>query len=393
MISMIAINRSGLFSVALLVSSLLCGSVSAASNRYYHSDNTSPFVKMMLVMMDAMGILDRVPYGSYGRYGNAYSPYSVSPWNRYAGNSFTGSRWGQTPWSNSPWSGSPWGYRDPAGYSPIWGSPDWGVLPVEYYNYNNYAPYSTRWSSEELSDWVKEPWEESEWNPGARRSTDSSPVDPDQHDSQPVPIVQNFNLNVAEDAVMKKDRDAKPQVDGGVRPEGRRNKRPDTVARDDQSRPVDSPLARLHRSQPQAAPVRRPDSFDGRRQQRERSDRVSADRQRAGARHQKPCITDFCGLKKPYIDGLWVAQDGEMLGIKNGRYLWTDGESRYLTGQLKMQNEYLLAKVDGYDRVMRYKYKLAGDYLLTMQQDGKIREFMRTPNNYSGQYPAYRPGS
>ena len=36
---------------------------------------------------------------------------------------------------------------------------------------------------------------------------------------------------------------------------------------------------------------------------------------------QKPCVTDFCGLKKPDVNGLWVAQDGEMLGINGDRYL------------------------------------------------------------------------
>ncbi len=105
---------------------------------------------------------------------------------------------------------------------------------------------------------------------------------------------------------------------------------------------------------------------------------------------QKPCITDFCGLKKPNLDGLWVAQDGEMLGIKNNRYLWSDSSSRYLTGKIKIQNEYLLANIDGYDRLMRFKYKLAGNHLLTMQPDGKIREFTRMRadqySNYAQRY-------
>ncbi|RKZ58400.1 MAG: hypothetical protein DRQ44_14755 [Gammaproteobacteria bacterium] len=117
---------------------------------------------------------------------------------------------------------------------------------------------------------------------------------------------------------------------------------------------------------------------------------MSARQSKKQHRQEKPCITDFCGLKKPNLNGLWVAQDGEMLGIKNKRYLWSDGDSRYLTGQLKVQNEYLLANVDGHEKLMRFKYKLAGNHLLTMQPDGKIREFVRTPNNrYDGQYPGY----
>ena len=58
------------------------------------------------------------------------------------------------------------------------------------------------------------------------------------------------------------------------------------------------------------------------------------------------------------------------------------------TGEIKLQNEYLLARVEGSEQLMRFKYKLAGDHLLTMQPDGKIREFIRTPGNFSGQYPA-----
>ena len=105
---------------------------------------------------------------------------------------------------------------------------------------------------------------------------------------------------------------------------------------------------------------------------------------------QGACVTEFCGLKIPNLNGLWVAQSGEMLGIKNNRYLWSDGDSRYLTGQLKIQNEYLVANVDGHEKLMRFKYKLAGNQLMTMQPDGVIREFVRMPRdqylNYNRNY-------
>ena len=91
------------------------------------------------------------------------------------------------------------------------------------------------------------------------------------------------------------------------------------------------------------------------------------------------CVTEFCGLMKPDMDGLWVAQNGEMLGIKDDRYLWSDGYSRYLTGHMKIQNEYLLANVDGHDQLMRFKYKLAGNQLMTLRPDGTIQEFTRIP--------------
>jgi hypothetical protein len=107
---------------------------------------------------------------------------------------------------------------------------------------------------------------------------------------------------------------------------------------------------------------------------------------------QKPCVTEFCGLKKPNLNGLWVAQNGELLGVNNQKFLWSDGTERYLTGEIKVQNEYLLARVEGREQLMRFKYKLAGDHLLTMQPDGVTREFIRmSPEqyydlNYGGYY-------
>jgi hypothetical protein len=232
-----------------------------------------------------------------------------------------------------------------------------------------------------LSGWADEPWEVSEWDSGVNTGnlesrwvlSDTAKQQRDQPaaPTQSAPIVQNFNLNVAE----------KAGDDGqGLqrKEQGKSGSRVPYRTHPNDGRQTSSPLAKLR--QPSSGTMNAPIE----RQQARQSARSS--------RPQKPCITDFCGLKKPDINGFWVAQDGEMLGIKNNRYLWSDGGTRNLTGQLKLQNEYLLMKIDGYEKVKRFKYKLAGDHLLTMQPDGKIREFVRTPNNYSGQYPAQRYG-
>lgn len=92
---------------------------------------------------------------------------------------------------------------------------------------------------------------------------------------------------------------------------------------------------------------------------------------------QKPCVTDSCGLKKPDLNGLWVSKEGEMLGIKYNSYLWSDGDSRYLTGRMKVQNKHLLTSIDGSPRLVRFEYKHSGNHLLTRDPDGKVREFMR----------------
>jgi len=286
-------TKTVIFALLLMLSS---AQVVHADAKLYQYDGKLPFVQMMLNMMVAMGILDRLP--SNGRYGMSAHHSSFGP--------------------SSPWS-------MPAMNGAGWGSPNWGVLPVESYTTNNYSPYgyapynslqaNTYWSSDKLNGWVNEPWETSTWNPKAE--------------------------------------------DPGT---GK------------------SPLAKL--TYPEKRSIGR--AVDQPRQQYALSNRAN---QKPKTKHrQKPCITDFCGLKKPNLNGLWVAKNGEMLGIKNNRYLWNDSSSRYLTGYIKIQNEYLLANVDGHNRLMRFKYKLAGNHLLTMQPDGKIREFTRMRTGQNNNY-------
>jgi hypothetical protein len=265
-------TKTVIFALLLMFSST---QIVHADAKLYQYDGKLPFVQMMLNMMVAMGILDRLP--SNGRYGMSTYPSSFGP--------------------SSPWS-------MPAMNGTGWGSPNWGVLPVESYTTNNYSPYgyapynslqaNIHWSSDELNGWVNEPWETSAWNPKADAS-------------------------------------------GAGR---------------------QSPLAKL--TYPEKPSVGR--AANQPRQQFALNKRVN---QKPKIKYrQKPCITDFCGLKKPNLNGLWVAQNGE-------------------TGYIKIQNEYLLANVDGHERLMRFKYKLAGNHLLTMQPDGEIRKFTRMR---TGQY-------
>jgi hypothetical protein len=60
---------------------------------------------------------------------------------------------------------------------------------------------------------------------------------------------------------------------------------------------------------------------------------------------------------------------------------------------MKVQNEYLLASVDGHETLMRFKYKIAGNHLLTLRPDGTMREFIRIPvNQYRNYYGGSAPG-
>jgi len=455
-----------------------------AERKLYSSGNNAPFIRMMLSMMDAMGMIDRVPgNGIYGGgYGNNFlSPLSnaSNPYARalalrgvYPGasslysNPYSNNLLANNPFSSSPWLQSPWmnsadnGLYGSSYASPLWGSPDWGVLPAE-----KYAPgsYGQLWSETDLDGWVDEPWETSEWNPNAEKSSNSSQPTRTYQQSrsqlvQPnVPLIQNFNITIPDTSQRSSSQDTEAD-------NGQNQRYPDeynnTYSDANNNR---SPLARLYQSgqprqQSNRAPVqqRKPSPLHKRvmpqqgsqpsraqqsraqpfteqqameyqarerqakeyqaREQRAREHQARQQAQEQQARDQqlrqsqqrepqarnqsqlprnqireRPCISEFCGLKKPDLNGLWVAQDGEMLGISGEKFLWADTNERYLSGRLKIENEYLLASVEGSDRLMRFKYKIAGDHLLTMQPNGTIREFIRTTPGelYGGYYGGY----
>ena len=338
-----------LFTTLLLF--ILCGQVVHAETKIYQYDGKLPFVQMMLSMMVAMGILDRLPSYGYGGYS------SFSPWSRRS-----------SPYTRAlALQGLP--------SSTAWGSPDWGVLPVESYtrnyysNYYDYPGYTSAWSSTDLDGWVNEPWDSSVWNDDAKGFADQPQVQAqDVPVQQAVPLVQNFNYSVpanTQDQASQAPPPPPPQIQA--------------------PRQQRSPLARL-------APPAKSINREGRQPNARQTSQQRKPSPLRKKLKQRPCVTEFCGLKKPNLNGLWVAQNGEMLGVKNHRYLWTDGDTRYLTGQIKIQNEYLLANVDGYDdKLMRFKYKLAGNHLLTMQPGGKMLEFIRVPvNQYFGNRNYYR---
>jgi len=334
MVMLKALFKTIIFALLLTV---LASRIVSAEIKIYQYDGKFPFVQMMLNMMVAMGILDRLPSNSvYGLSGYPVSSWSGynNPYSRALAMRGLSPGYANNPLLRSPWLNSPWSQSALNSPSPVWGSPSWGVLPLD-----SYTPYASQWSPSELSGWVNEPLETSAWNPEAETSTQASKPN--------VPLVQNFNYNVPE----KK----------------RQNNQ--------------SPLRKL-------MPVER--SHGAPNWQSSAKAKKPSPLRKKDKQKQKPCVTDFCGLKKPDLNGLWVAQNGEMLGINNKRYLWSDGDSRYLTGKIKVQNEYLVASVDDHEKLMRFKYKLAGNHLLTLRPDGTMIEFVRMPvNRYRGNYRYY----
>jgi hypothetical protein len=79
------------------------------------------------------------------------------------------------------------------------------------------------------------------------------------------------------------------------------------------------------------------------------------------------------------LNGLWMTPHGEMLGIKNQQFLWSDGRSRYLTGQIRIRENAFSLKVKGSDMVMSYQYMLDKDRLQTRDSKGVVRSFIKAP--------------
>lgn len=81
------------------------------------------------------------------------------------------------------------------------------------------------------------------------------------------------------------------------------------------------------------------------------------------------------------LSGVWMSRQGQMLAIKNQQFLWSDGHSRYLTGQVSAQEKVLTLKVKGNGPVMNYQYQFDNMRLQTRDSDGVVTSFVRVPMN------------
>ena len=101
------------------------------------------------------------------------------------------------------------------------------------------------------------------------------------------------------------------------------------------------------------------------------------------------------------LNGLWIGNEGEMLGIRGDRFLWYDDRNQYARGHLSKSPTMMKASVDGTNDVISYHYRLSGDELVIMSRDGKMRVFNRMPllKSYRGMakpraaYSSYQPES
>ena len=72
-----------------------------------------------------------------------------------------------------------------------------------------------------------------------------------------------------------------------------------------------------------------------------------------------------------------MAENGEMLGVKDHQFLWNDGSQHYLTGLLQVRNGEMLTKPNGTNTTIRYQLKLSGSQMVMRDQNGLVKRFRK----------------
>jgi hypothetical protein len=391
----------------VLLSTLLAmaGTVEARLKYYRYNDNI-PMVEMSLNMMVAMGVLEPIPsrlvhdgnpyhrmvnasYGPYSRSGyttypersrrysnNRYNDYldgPIDPYDSYYGgynDRYYGSRYGYSPdypryrtWGSqwdSPWADrlsnqwdgpwgntlSPWDYQQGNPWNSTWGSP-WG---------NQWSnPWDSGWGNQWGNQW-NNPWNSgwgnqwgnqwnNPWNSGWGNQWGNQWSNPwmNPWSSQPgysgawpyTPGYSNLPLS--------------PGINLGD--DGSKN---NSYQSDDASR------------------------------QNPGKDGYKAEKTSWSGYPSRPSYQRSSyhgGNQRPYrkLNGLWIGDNGAMLGIRGHRFLWYDDNNRYSKGQLVRSPTMMKARLEGSTAIVRYHYQLHGNELVIMSSDGKMHTFNRMP--------------
>ncbi|NNJ96099.1 MAG: hypothetical protein HKP12_02975 [Gammaproteobacteria bacterium] len=85
------------------------------------------------------------------------------------------------------------------------------------------------------------------------------------------------------------------------------------------------------------------------------------------------------GTNNRRLNGLWIGDSGEMLGIRGDNFLWYDGRDRYANGTLRSSPTTLKVTRAGTRRELSMHYRVVGNELYTISRNGKTRTFQRTP--------------
>ena len=389
----------------VLVSTLLfTASTVEARLKYYRYNDNIPMVEMSLNMMVAMGVLEPIPSrlvhdgNPYHRMVTAsYSPYSrsaysypesshryshyryndyldgpIDPYDRYSSR-YYGSRYGyshdypryrtwgnqwDSPWANrwdnqwdGPWSNnwdSPWAYQRGNPWNSDWGSP-WGSQWSNPWNSGWGNQWGNSWNSGWGSPWGNtwnypwmNPWSNTTGYQGGWPYTSgytALPLSPDQL------MGNDWSKNNSSQS-------------------------------DDTSRQY-------------------------RNKEGYKAEKTSWSGHPSGMSYRHS--GNNSGNKRPNrkLNGLWIGNNGEMLGIRGNRFLWYDDNSQYAKGQLLKSPTMMKARIDGANTVVHYQYKLQGNELVIISRNGKMRTFNRMPliqpQNASARshaaYSSYKPES
>jgi hypothetical protein len=375
---MLTVTKTIISTVLLSILLAKANTVEARLKYYRYNDNI-PMVEMSLNMMVAMGVLEQIPsrlvhdgnpynrmvtakynprsrshYGYPARAGyytnKRYTDYwddLDSPYDRYYGNRFDYtpyrdryrswedpwySRWGNQwndPWSTgwsdswiSPWGGlrgnrlnNPWG-----GYmSNPWG----GYVNNPWGGYVN-NPWGNAWSSQWMNPWS---------NPLNTMNTPYSGLNS-------WPYTSGYpNIPMSPNTVFE----SAPGLD---------------------SQPYSDPSS-INQQPGQDGYTLNPTAWSA------NTTRLDYARDRSRSRYSSSPETR--------LNGLWIGDNGEMLGIRGDKFIWYDGNNRYANGILIKTPTTIEARAEGSNKIIRYHYGFLGDELVTMSRKGKIHTYSPMP--------------
>ena len=321
------------------------------------------------------------PYASsYNPYASSYNPYATSYY-PYAGNYYSstygypygygggnsnwnnpwGSQWVGDPWSvpqlTSPWNttwGDPW-------TNPQWSSPysTWGNT-YSGYGSQLYSPWSSLWGNRLNTPWTNSwnyPWGVTGNNLWASPlyNTQANPFVNPLAGTAPGTAIPGYPGNMVS-----------PNYTPGLIPDNSSsynfgNSGPSSFTNDN---PV--------RGAPSGSDASKVNSFS--------INNISLDSSADPLRWSnasKPNRANRTVNRR--LDGLWIGDRGEMLGIRGDNFLWYDGKDRYANGTLRSTPTMLMVTRAGTRRELSMHYRLAGNELRTVGRSGKTRTFQRKP--------------
>ncbi len=342
--------------VMLLISLVLASNVEARL-KYYRYNANIPMVEMSLNMMVAMGVLEQIPgrlvhdgnpynrsvsarHGRYSRYSRHSYDYPlttrysddylddylsddywggpISPYSRYSDELYGYSSYPRYRSRGSRWD-SPWGSR----WGNRWDDPRYGG-----WGNQQYSPWGNAWKYQMMNPWSS-PWADTLVNPysGLYGNLGGLPLTPGYQ-----------GLPSSPDSMFSDNQPGNDSSNSG------------------------------------GPALKQPGNKNG-----YSVDEISWSGYPSSTGFRRSAHA--ANSRSPYqgINGLWIGESGEMLGLRGNNFLWYDGNEQYAIGDLLKSPTMMQASADGSGKVFRFHYKLMGNQLVTISKSGKISTYNRMP--------------